>query len=167
MMSRINKLRVKHGKTINPEPQSEEAKIRRTLNNCSTRTSLSIKIQMIRTSLSSGEREARKMPHTCITEEITAEWLSFGEENSVQTNAMNITEIAAMRAEMADLRAKVAHGAATSQMGQGKSVQFEKAGNEGNHGHVKGDLVKHGTCLVPGCSNQIEAPARVTKKPTM
>jgi hypothetical protein len=28
MISRINKLHVKHGKTINPEPQSEEAKIR-------------------------------------------------------------------------------------------------------------------------------------------
>jgi hypothetical protein len=107
------------------------------------------------------------MSYTYITEEITAEWLSFGEEDSVQINTMNVTEIAAMRAEMADLRIKVAHGAATSQMGQGKSVNFMKAGSEDNLGNVRGELVKHGTCLVPACSNEIEAPAHVTKKPTM
>jgi hypothetical protein len=100
--------------------------------------------------------------------EITAERLSFGEEDPVQINSMSIAEIAAMRAEMADLRVKVAHGAATSQMGQGKPVHFEKGGGrEDNNGHVRGELVKHGTCLVPACSNQIEAPGCVTKKPTI
>jgi hypothetical protein len=105
VISRINKLYVKHGKTINPETQSEEAKIRRVLHNCAKFQSLSIKIKMIRAPLSSGEREARKMPCTYITEEIAAEWLSFGEGDSVQINSMSVAEIAAMRAEMV-------HGAA-------------------------------------------------------
>jgi hypothetical protein len=108
------------------------------------------------------------MTHTYITEEIKAEWLSFGEEDSVQINSLSVAEIESMRAEMDNLRIKVAHGAATSQMGQGKSVHFDKGGGrEDNNGHVRGELVNHGTCLVPACTNQIEAPGHVTKKPTM
>ena len=95
MISRLNKLYVRCGKTINPEPQSVEAKIRRVLTNCAKFSSLGVKIKMIRSSLTSGDRPERKMTYTYICEEITAEWLSFGEEDSVQINAMHDVDIAA------------------------------------------------------------------------
>jgi hypothetical protein len=50
-------------------------------------------------------------------------------------------------------------------MGHGKSVHYDKGGaREDNNGHVRGELVNHGTCLVPACTNQIEAPGRTCNK---
>jgi hypothetical protein len=116
MISRLNKLYVKYAKTINPEPQSTESKIRKVLALCAKFASLDIKIKMIRSSLTSGDREPRKMTYTYICEEITAEWLSFGEEDSVQINSMSVNDLAAIRKEMTALRIKVAHGAASADL---------------------------------------------------
>ena len=73
MISRLNKLYARCGKTINPEPQSVEAKIRRALTNCAKFSSLEIKIKIIRSSLTSEDRPERKMTCTHTCEEITAE----------------------------------------------------------------------------------------------
>jgi len=166
MIARLNKMYVSYAKSINPEPQSTESKIRKVLTLCAKFSSLSVKIKMIRSSLSSGDRPPRKMTYVCTCEEITAEWLSFGEEDSVQINAMKVSEVTALRAEMEELRIKVAHGAATSNLGQGKTVRFG-ANGEANEYPARLEKESFGKCLVPACSNEIEAPKYVAKRPTM
>ena len=63
MIARLNKMYVSYAKSINPEPQSTESKIRKVLTMCAKFSSLSVKIKMIRSSLSSGDRPPRKMTH--------------------------------------------------------------------------------------------------------
>jgi hypothetical protein len=104
------------------------------------------------------------MTYVYICEEITAEWLSFGEEDSVQINAMAASEVEALREEVNELRIKVAHGAATSDLGQGK----QRFGNDSGKSTVDRAIKENfGTCLVPACNNDIEAPKFVAKRPTM
>jgi len=75
---------------INPESQSEESKIRKVLKNCAKFSSLDVKVKMVRSALTSGDRPDRKCRYPYICEEITAEWLSFGdEESSVQINTLS------------------------------------------------------------------------------
>jgi hypothetical protein len=79
---------------------------------------------------------------------------------------MKVSEVAALRAEMEELRIKVAHGAATSNLGQGKTVRFG-ANGEANEHPARLEKESFGKCLVPACNNEIEAPKYVAKRPTM
>ena len=60
MFARLNKLYVRHGKTINPEPQTTESKIRKALKLCSKFQSLDVKIKIIRSALTSGEKATKR-----------------------------------------------------------------------------------------------------------
>jgi len=184
MFARLNKLYVRYGKTINPEPQTTESKIRKVLKLCSKFQSLDVKIKIIRSALTSGEKATKRGTCQWVCEQITAEWMSFGEDRDVQIHRMGAKDegsnhddkgndqveggavdmesftakdLQDMRKEMAELKVKVAHGAATKDLGQGKwSDSTPQGDGSGNFG----------LCLVPGCKNDIESPRKVIKRPT-
>jgi hypothetical protein len=181
MIRRLNKLYIKYSKCPNPETPTKESKLRKLYENAEKFEALRIKVKMIKSDMTSGKRPATESTHAFICEELISEWLSFGEADSAAIHVQKsetshhdqdgnnsveelLKELHTLRAE---LKVKVAHAAASSTLGQGK-----EGGDSGRWGArrdqqgMKRDQ-QDTKCLVPGCSEVIEAPKRSVNAPTM
>jgi hypothetical protein len=170
MGRRLAKLYKRHSKTINPEAQSEESRIRRLLAGAFKFSALETKVRMMRGDMTAGRRLPKERTFKFLQEEINAEWTSFGaEETDVKIHAARVTkdeidalrkENAEMRRDAKELRVLVATGSAGAHLGQGKGGALTGDREKSHH-------INHGLCLVVACNNDIVSPGRSKNTPTM
>ena len=91
---------------------------------------MGIKVRSIGSNISNELAPARTKTYEYICSDLTSEWLTWGEEESIKIASYNtelLGQMSALKEELRSVKIKVAHASASQHLGAGKSVQFAGA----------------------------------------
>ena len=90
MIRRLNKLYKKYAMQLNPEPQSEEMKIRKVLDLADRFKALEGKVRAIRERTTSPRVEPTTVTHEYMCVDLGAQWLAWGEEETMKVKVTRV-----------------------------------------------------------------------------
>jgi hypothetical protein len=181
MIRRLNKLYKKHAMQLNPEPQSEEMKMRKVLDLADRFQALEGKVRAIRERTTSPRVDPITVTHehTCV--DLGAQWLAWGEEETMKIKVTRVgveDRVAAQEKRLAHLdkeidakiQIKVARAAASKGLGQGKPGGLQDPDVRDRHGRPD-RRIGHCQCLGKTnlgaqCTGRVIAPPSV-KEPAL
>ena len=172
MIRRLDKLYKKYRLQMNPEPQSEESKVRKILALAEQFEALEDKVKNIRTRTTTANVDPRTIEYAYICVDLKAQWLAWGEESSVAIKLSRVQleqQLAATQKRMDNLETavarekavqiKVAQAAASSDLGQGKPGGGAGLKEPERERKQRVDnRIDHGPCLIKDCQGRIFAP---------
>jgi hypothetical protein len=169
MIRRLDKLYKKYSMQMNPEAQSEESKVRKILWLAEQFEALDDKVKTIKTRTTTANVDPATITYAYTCVDLKAQWLAWGEEASVSiklSRAQLEKQIESQQARLDALEKKqqsmgvdikVAHGAASAGLGQGKPGGGADLGG-GNRPPRVDKRIDHGPCLFKECTGRIFAP---------